>query len=351
MKRRLLLFLLPILWCCPPSLAVEPEIDPGLQQSLEGDAGLDVESTEGGGMTQPGVELLPDGTVEIDEEVLQRQREEIVDDFIPALLTLERRVQFSTACQYWVKLENRLPFKIRNMALRFTTYLKNDSYDRPVVFDSEVRSFSELRPTDSQYRNIFYEHVDCADLNFIKVEDAGRCSMGALTKFSAQSGECAKYVEVQPSDLICIYLDDGSYDAEGGEPMAGGRSKRNPCGIVSQYDVDQLLMKMIQAYDSGDLEGFAALFSSQVQSNEERGLESLKSAFPDLFQPVEGSRLKLGNVSWKSKSGGSAAIWLSFRLSGGGEQQQAAEKTFRVAMRASMNRGQLLITHFLHEER
>jgi len=77
----------------------------------------------------------------------------------------------------------------------------------------------------------------------------------------------------------------------------------------------------------------------------------LKSAFPDLFQPVEGSRLKLGNVSWKSKSGGSAAIWLSFRLSGGGEQQQAAEKTFRVAMRASMNRGQLLITHFLHEER
>jgi len=354
-------------------MAVEPEIDASLIRMLAGDAGLDVDSTEEGVDIEPRLggplplEYVsegavpepvapPDAAAEVDiyglddtygfeDEGMPQQGQLPTEDFIPALLTIERRRQYPTACQYWVKLENRLPFKIRNMALRFTTYLQNDSYDRPVIFDSEVRSFSELRPTDTQYRNIFYEQVDCADLNYIKVEDAGRCSMGALTKFSAQKGDCARFVEVQPSELICIFLDDGTFGNE-----SGGGSERNPCSVVAQQDVDRLLTRLIQYYDERNTAKFSALFSPQVVSNESQGLEGLRRAFPSLFHPAEGSSLKLGNVSWKPRGGGAAGIWLSFRVAGraGGEP---IHKTFRVAMRAHLHKGQLVISHFLHEKR
>ena len=350
MIRRFLLFTLLVpLWCAPAG-AVEPEIDPGLQQSLEGDAGLDVDSAAQEATTGPGQEYFTDDSFEIDEEVLQEQKGFAGEDFVPAPLTVVRRKQHDTACEYWVKLDNLLPFKIRNMALRFTTYLRNDNYNRPVVFDSEVVSFSELRPTDYQFRNIFYAHVDCEDLRYIKVEDASRCSMGELTKFSAQTGDCIKYIEVVPSDLICIYLDDGSYDSGVGEPMAGGRSKRNPCGLITQYDIDRLLTRMIQSYNEGNHEEFAALFSPQVESNGGRGLEVLETTFPDLFNPEEGSTLRLGNVSWKPGSGGFASIWLRFRMNLARGDGGSEEKILGVGMRAAMRQGGLAVSHFFLEE-
>jgi len=106
---------------------------------------------------------------------------------IPALLSLERKVQLATACQYWVKLHNRLPFKIRNLALYFEAYIWEPGYDHPLLFDSTIKSFSDLRSTDSQYRDIFFQNSKCDRIAYIQVEDAGRRAIGALTKFSAQS--------------------------------------------------------------------------------------------------------------------------------------------------------------------
>jgi hypothetical protein len=178
---------------------------------------------------------------EIDEEA-SNSKAPMVEDYIPARLSVVRKKQHATACQYWLKLENRLPFMIRNLALRFSTYLKSNNYNRPVLFDSDVRSFSRLRPTDTQYRDIFYEDVECDDLSFIRVEDAGRCALGGLTKFSAQIGDCAKYVEVEPSDIICIFLDDQPVDVSDteveGQVIMERETEQNPCWSATQRDVD-----------------------------------------------------------------------------------------------------------------
>ncbi|GEM_PF-674584 len=137
---------------------------------------------------------------------------------VPALLTVEKKKDYADACQFWVKLQNRLPFKVRNLALRFSAFIQEDPYKEPVFYDADTRSFSEVRPTEYQFRGIFYMDIKCDQIAFIRVEDTGRCSVGELTKFSAQSGDCAKYVDVAESDLVKIFK--GQPKPEQGSPEA-----------------------------------------------------------------------------------------------------------------------------------
>ena len=148
-------------------------------------------------------------------EYLQAAPEEGEDQKpIPALLTVEKRREYADACQFWVRLQNRLPFKVRNLALRFSAFIQEDPYREPVFFDADTRSFSEVKPSEYQYREIFYMNLKCDEIAFIRVEDTGRCSVGELTKFSAQSGDCAKYVDVAASDLVKIFEGQPSPEEE-----------------------------------------------------------------------------------------------------------------------------------------
>ncbi len=276
---------------------------------------------------------------------------------VPAQLTVKRVKQYETACQYWLRLENRLPFKIRNMALRFSAYILGKGYERPILYDTSTKSFSELRPTDVQYRDIFFEYADCAKLDFIKVEDAGRCSVGNLTKFSSQSGDCARFVEVKENDHICIYMDHGQEDLEvEGQQVDGKsdarRSPDNPCGLVSQGDVDDLLDKFKASYEAGDLTSFTGLFDEKATTNDGVGRKVIQDTYGELFRESKTRELKLGNRAWKPKRGGSAVIrfMMDVKIDRGGfwgPDEYQIEGLMDVYLRGE----RLSIASFLHQQK
>jgi hypothetical protein len=234
---------------------------------------------------------------------------EELKQMVPAVLSVERKVQHQEACQYWLKMNNRLPFKIRNMALRFSAYIKEPGYDRAILFDTAIKSFSELRPTDSQYRDIFFEHANCDKLEFIRVEDTGRCSVGELTKFSAQSGDCARFIEVQENEELCIYLDTSMLDQPADAEQSNvHRSPDNPCGLIIQADVDVVLEQFKVNYEAGNLDGFVALFDEAATSNGGEGRDQIKTQYGALFSDSKSRQLEFKRVSWEPKRNGSAVI-------------------------------------------
>jgi len=220
-----------------------------------------------------------DAAVETDEVVADEsvgaEEEEVLGaDFVPALLTVEIRKQHPYACQYWLKLTNRLPFKIRSLALRFSAYIKSEDYDEPVLFETLTRSFSELRPTDEKFLDLFYMNIPCEGIDFIKVSDTGHCAAGELTKFTAQAGDCARYVEVEQSDMVTIFKVAGD-DVE--EPGSGKREQMFT--LVKQEDVDRLVARFIHGYEAGDIEKFVALFDANVQTDDGVGRKHIRQRF------------------------------------------------------------------------
>jgi uncharacterized protein (TIGR02246 family) len=260
----------------------------------EMDGGLGPQELEvGEGDLSGDLSDLMEDSVEM-EEAAQAEGEYAAENVVPALLSVVRFKQHATACQYWVKLENRLPFKIRNIALRFSAYVDDGQYEKPVLFDTEIKSFSELRPTDAQFRDLFFEYTDCKAINFIKVEDAGRCSAGTLTKFSAQSGDCARYVEVQPSEDVCIFI--GETNVESGTLL-------HPCGMVTDDEIQQVFSDYSSAFTAGDADALAALFAENAiirsLDGEESvtGRDAIHASFANLFESS-----KLREISLQRKA-------------------------------------------------
>ena len=105
----------------------------------------------------------------------------------------------NVGCRIGVILQNDLPYKIKNLAIRFSVY-KSES----LPYDSVTRSFSEIKPTDSQYRKLLFRGISCSGIHHIQVEDPGRCSMGDLDRFSAQPGDCIEHIRVERNELVNI---------------------------------------------------------------------------------------------------------------------------------------------------
>jgi hypothetical protein len=273
--------------------------------------------------------------------------------FVPAVLSVARVKQYpdGLACQLWLKLENRLPFAIRNLTLRFSGYVAGEDYDKPVLFDVVTRSFSEMRPTDVQYRDVFFEHSRCADLAFVKVEDTGRCAMGQLTKFSSQSGDCVRYLRVEPSDTVCMYADDGRFP--GDQPLVGGllRTADSPCGQVADVHVDELLGRLAVSYQAGDTEAFAALFDAGVNP-EDGGLDALKEDFAARVAAGKARTLTVTRRTWESRRSGTARVTFSADLEAdvarfwGGTAR--AREVLTGELEAVAREGGLAITRFVY---
>lgn len=350
-KTKCLVSLLLVLYCHgtvaddtmgqPYSQGTEPEIDESL-------------NTAGNRAPTSALEILPDGAFSVGAGT-PRNEAPVVEDFYPARLSVALTKQHVTACQYWLKLENRLPFMIRNLALRFSTYLESDFYNRPIMFDSEIVSFSRIRPTDTQFRDIFYEHVNCDDLKFIRVEDTGRCALGGLTKFSAQEGDCAKYVEVEPSDMICIFMGDqaaeAAPDTEGEvQVVLEPKTERNPCGLITQQDVDDLLSALIRNYEAGDRKGFLELFSEQVETNDNTGISHVALQYGEVFRTTKQRSMRIDNVSWKPLMDGTASVSMNSRIKVNKGAGWSDEQRFAVTIRAYRRGGRLVIARMRHDK-
>jgi hypothetical protein len=117
-----------------------------------------------------------------------------------AVVNVNMRTSYQDACKYGVTLTNNLPYKITNISVRFAAYIKNN-----IKYDEITRNFFEVKPTEEQFREITFSQIKCPEIDHIEVSDPGRCAMGKLTRFSAQPGDCGKYVDIAPSPYVRMY--------------------------------------------------------------------------------------------------------------------------------------------------
>jgi len=114
-----------------------------------------------------------------------------------AVLSVHMRKAFPDACMYGITLTNNLDLKVTNIAVRLAAYILDG-----VKYDTITRNFYELRPTETQYREITYTKVRCDEIRYIGVSDPGRCAVGTANRFTTAEGDCAKYIDVADSPLV-----------------------------------------------------------------------------------------------------------------------------------------------------
>lgn len=114
-----------------------------------------------------------------------------------AVLSAHARIEYENACKLGLTLTNNLPDKITSLAFRMTALI-----DGKVAFDSQTKSFSELRPSEQQYRELIFQGVRCTQIKEIEVADPGRCALGELNRFNAKPGDCAKFTDIASGGVI-----------------------------------------------------------------------------------------------------------------------------------------------------
>ncbi len=120
-----------------------------------------------------------------------------------AVVSVHMRKSYENACKYGITLTNNLPFKIADLSFRFTALIGGG-----VPFDSQTKSFSELRPSEDQYREMIFQGVRCDQILALEVTDPGRCTLDTLNRFNSPAGACAKYSDIAASSLIKVTKKD-----------------------------------------------------------------------------------------------------------------------------------------------
>jgi len=116
-----------------------------------------------------------------------------------AVVSFHMRKAYENACKFGISLTNNLPYKITDLSFRFTALINGN-----VPFDAQTKSFSELRPSEQQYRELIFQGVRCDQINQIEVTDPGRCTLDTLNRFNSAPGDCAKYSDLAPGGLISL---------------------------------------------------------------------------------------------------------------------------------------------------
>lgn len=143
----------------------------------------------------------PDGrTVRLNDDQTWEYIEKIEDpEMTYAVLSVAKKKELPTGCRFGFRLQNDLGFKIKSLVPEFSVYKSED-----LLYETISRGFYEIKPTNSQYREIHFSRIGCNEIDFIKVHGADHCTMGPHTKFSSEQGECLERIKVEESDLIRI---------------------------------------------------------------------------------------------------------------------------------------------------
>lgn len=304
---------------------------------------------EAKGPDQPGEETVAGETPQGkpgEPEAAKPEEVKPEEVFVPALLSVELKKQHAYACQYWIKLNNRLPHKIRNLPLRFSAYIKSPDYPDPIVYESVTRSFFEMRPTEEQYLDLFYINVGCDDILSIRVADTGQCTVGESSRFTTQTGDCGRYIVVQESPLVKMV----KATATGEEPPPAPTPEAKTAQIdteIKQEHIERLISHFILTFGKGDLEGLMGMFD---QSAPHAGLdvEAIRKHYADLFKTTHSRTMGVQHLSWRPLSIRTAQI--TFHTWGNWEQAGFPTSTGyleAVDMRVELRGQDLVVTRFM----
>jgi len=116
---------------------------------------------------------------------------------VQAELSLLRREVRGVGCRLSLKLENKLPYAIKNLVPYFSA-IRPDG----VVYQTMSTSFLELRPGDSQGGAVDFTGITCVDIGRVEVNGGDRCDMAELDRFTEGKGLCLARVKVLASSLM-----------------------------------------------------------------------------------------------------------------------------------------------------
>ncbi|MGB5833090.1 MAG: hypothetical protein WBG92_14000 [Thiohalocapsa sp.] len=116
------------------------------------------------------------------------------------VLSVHMEKEFPDACQLGMTLTNNLDVKVTNLSVRLTAFIRGN-----VKYDAITRNFTEVKPTEKQYREATFTQIKCSEIDYLGVTDPGRCAIGEdMNRFTAAPGDCAKFVDVALSPHIAI---------------------------------------------------------------------------------------------------------------------------------------------------
>jgi hypothetical protein len=117
-----------------------------------------------------------------------------------AVLSVTDVRDMQDACSLQLRLQNNLTHKIRSIVPRFSVYNRDN-----IVYETKSRSFTSLRPTRDQYKRIQFNGIGCAEISWVRVHGADRCTIGDIVDpFNEEEGQCLSLIYVQPSEEIRI---------------------------------------------------------------------------------------------------------------------------------------------------
>jgi hypothetical protein len=116
------------------------------------------------------------------------------------VVSIHMKKAFPDACMLGMTLTNNLDIKVTNLSIRLTAYIRGN-----VKYESITRNFTEVKPTESQYRDVVFTQIRCDEIDYIGITDPGRCAIGEdMNRFTTQPGDCAKFVDVAVSPHITV---------------------------------------------------------------------------------------------------------------------------------------------------
>jgi len=116
------------------------------------------------------------------------------------VLSIHMKKEYPDACMLGMTLTNNLDVKVTNLSVRLTAFIRGD-----VKYDAITRNFTEVKPTEKQYREATFTQIKCSEIDYIGITDPGRCAIGEdMNRFTAAPGDCAKFVDVAVSPHIIV---------------------------------------------------------------------------------------------------------------------------------------------------
>ncbi len=116
------------------------------------------------------------------------------------ILSVHMKKEFPDACMLGMTLTNNLDTKVTNLSIRLTAFIRGN-----VKYDAITRNFTEVKPSEKQYREATFTQIKCSEIDYIGVTDPGRCAIGQeMNRFTTAPGDCAKFVDVAVSPQITI---------------------------------------------------------------------------------------------------------------------------------------------------
>ncbi len=113
------------------------------------------------------------------------------------LLRVERKEELANGCRYVLRMVNNLPYLIQSLVPEFSAYKASG-----VMYETVFKAFQNLKPTQTQFRDIQFSGVPCSEIARVQVVGADRCDMGDLQIHSPVRGQCLARVQLEESEVV-----------------------------------------------------------------------------------------------------------------------------------------------------